>query len=88
MKLFIWKGVSKLTNNFHSEGSAVVVASSITTARGHFREYAEKELDESFHYCKPSVECEIFTREPDAVFYLVDDDGCGSVFVFPNAGCC
>ena len=75
MTVFIWSGLSHLTDNYHHGGGLVVVAESLEQARELFK--------------PPLVpaECDAFTVEPDRAL-PVPDDAKEEVFIFEDAGCC
>jgi len=82
MKIFIWKYVNGLTNNWHDGGGVAVVAQDLEAAR--------KALVEGGVHTKPKGDheaCDALTKDPDASYQLADTEE-PRVFYFPDAGCC
>ena len=76
MKVFIWKNIKKLTDNYHSDGGLVIVAETlqraIELAEARGVEFSKGDYDE---------------LTPSNV-YNTDDSAEEKVFIFPDAGCC
>jgi hypothetical protein len=77
MKLFIWKSVRNLTENYHSDGGLVVVAKDLDDARIFLKN----------HLNYAEADCEAFTTDPDATYELANNH-INAFYVFPDAGCC
>lgn len=82
MKIFIWKEVAGLTNNWHDGGGVAVVAEDLESARKALVEDGVRTEAKGDHEI-----CEALTKDPDGSYQLVDAEG-PAIFYFPNAGCC
>lgn len=78
MKVFIWRELDKVTQNYHSQAGAVAIAASLERARELFS--AEPE----FYLTADSA---LLKADPDVVTDCADGVP-EFVQVFPNAGCC
>ena len=72
MKIFVWKSINKVSDNYHEDGGLVVFAKDEARAR----EIANATDGVAL---KP-------TEAPDDVREMVDGEE--AVFTFPDAGCC
>jgi hypothetical protein len=77
MKLFIWRHVENLTNNYHEAGGCVVIGKDLEDAR-MFLIRTEEWLHEN---------CQVLTDDPDEV-YTLEDNVLQASYIFPDAGCC
>lgn len=73
MKAYLWHEISKVSDNYHQNGSVLIEADSLERAR----ELAVIDGGD------PMVGTE---REPDLI--LESNSEVEKVWVFPNAGCC
>lgn len=74
MQLFIWTYVGDLTTNYHSGGSAVVVAASVDRAR-------------ELIAANCPADCSALNDAPDKI-YALDGQPAEEIFIFADAGCC
>lgn len=79
MKLFIWKRVDNITDNYHPEAGVACIANSEERARQLIKEYAEEARAQYEGDCGKCGDvtfmCEV----------LCDEE---KLFIFPDAGCC
>jgi len=68
MRMYIWNYIDKLTNNYHSGGGAVVMASSLERAKSLLVEKGAKEVPEA------SEEYEVYAN--DERVFIFADAGC------------
>ncbi len=82
--LFILRNVSKLTDSYHSSGSAVVIAKDLARAKELLKQvsYDVEDDDDRKH---PQVTDEEWGS---ALFYVLSEDKDEEVFIFPDSGCC
>jgi hypothetical protein len=91
MYTFIWKDIPDLTENYHSDGAAVITAENLDEAyvllrAGYFREHKQRVHPKHDKYVLD--ESSIYKTPPDVVYQLHSTTIKPEVFIFPNAGCC
>lgn len=74
MRMFVWKYVSELTNNYHNGGGLLVVAPDLFSARVWLKTRDDIPVD-----------CEAYEKAPDIER---ECEGPEIVVVFQDAGCC
>ena len=87
MKVYIFKEVEQLTDNYHEGGGLVVVAKD----KEHVKELIKwaNEYDKWDETHLKDAEIALTEKEWEGVIvYPTNDDAKANVFVFPDAGCC
>ena len=86
MKIFIWKYINNLTDNYHSGGGLVVIAETEAKAR----KKAIKAMRKDCYSQRTAEECTIFPDEKPNLILSIKGlpEGSREVFIFPDAGCC
>lgn len=85
MKVFIFEGVSQLSQHYHESGGLVVIADDKEAAKKLIEEENQKGVDDWFN----DADIQLRDREWDDVIILeLEDDVEPRVIIFPNAGCC
>ena len=74
MRLFLFKRIDQVSENYHSEGGLVIVANNLDHARAIIMDMADIEpTDEEW---------------AEVVTFDLAADYAPTVYVFPDAGCC
>ena len=84
MKVFVWEDLDRVSNNYHSNGGLLVVASTLEEAKALVEKPMPSYKGQPEQYWEQSVKID---QRPDYVFDVVGQVE-PMVLVFPNAGCC